>query len=65
MPKVGRAKYHSVNLKKNTGTGKVVSFTNFAGRGLVLRKQILRKVGSGNCAGGKGCYTSKAFGKMF
>lgn len=63
MPKVGRARYHSVNLKKNTGTGKVVSFTNLAGRGLVLRKQILTKVGAGkNC---KGCYTSKAFGKMF
>ena len=64
MPKVGRAKYHSANLKKNTGTGSVVSFVSGAGRGLVLRKQIIRKVGAGKYC--KGCYTSKQWlGKMF
>tara|TARA_Y100000748_G_C15247662_1_gene391578 strand:- start:173 stop:367 length:195 start_codon:yes stop_codon:yes gene_type:complete len=64
MPKVGRAKYHSANAKRNTGTGKVVSFVNGTGRGLVLRKAIIRQVGAGTHC--KGCYTSKQWlGKMF
>ncbi len=60
MPiRVGRAKYHSTTLGRNTGTGKVVSFVNGMGRGLVMRKQILRRSGAGkNC---QDCYTSFAF----
>tara|TARA_B100002051_G_C16341982_1_gene442142 strand:+ start:210 stop:404 length:195 start_codon:yes stop_codon:yes gene_type:complete len=64
MPRVGRAKYHSTTLKKNTGTGSVVNNVNGMGRGLVLRKAILRRVGAGQHC--KGCYTSKQVtGKMF
>lgn len=43
MPQHGRAKYHSVNLKSNTGTGHVVSSSSFMGRGVVLRKAITRR----------------------
>ena len=43
MPNHGRAKYHSTNLKSNTGTGKVVSSSGFMGRGLVIRKAIMRR----------------------
>lgn len=43
MPQHGRAKYHSVNLRSNTGTGKVVSSGSFMGRGLVIRKAIMRR----------------------
>ena len=56
MPKVGRAKYHSINLKSNTGTGKVVNYSGFMGRGIVLRKQIGRRA---SCSKGGNCYTSK------
>ena len=65
MPRVGRAKYHSPTLKKNNSHGNgVVSFVNGMGRGLVLRKVILKKVGAGKYC--KGCYTSKQMmGKMF
>jgi len=57
MPiRVGRAKYHSVNLKSNQGTGKVVSRIGFMGRGIVLRKQIMSK---GFCPASGDCYTSK------
>lgn len=42
MPRIGRAKYHSVNLKSNTGRGGVVSSSGFMGRGLVIRRAITR-----------------------
>ena len=42
--KVGRAKYHSTTLKSNQGTGKVVNRVGFMGRGIVLRKVVLRNV---------------------
>ena len=59
MPRVGRSKYHSTTLKSNTGTGSVVNNINGMGRGLVLRKQIIRRVGAKNCVAN--CYTSFAF----
>ena len=59
MPRVGRAKYHSPTLKSNQGTGSVVSNVNGMGRGLVLRKQLIRRVGAKNCI--ENCYTSFAF----
>tara|TARA_Y100001970_G_scaffold70426_1_gene89667 strand:- start:2067 stop:2276 length:210 start_codon:yes stop_codon:yes gene_type:complete len=64
--RTGRAKYHSVTAKKNNNHGKgVVSFQSGMGRGLVLRKMILTKVGTGNATHCKNCYTSKAFGKIW
>ena len=59
MPRVGRARYHSTTLKSNTGTGSVVNNVNGMGRGLVLRKNIIRRVGAKNCVAN--CYTSFAF----
>ena len=56
MPQHGRAKYHSVNLRSNTGTGKVVSSSSFMGRGLVVRKAIMRR---STCVD-KQCYNSKS-----
>ena len=56
MPQHGRAKYHSVNLKSNTGTGKVVSSSSFMGRGLVVRKAIMRR---STCVDKK-CYIGKS-----
>ena len=57
MPiRTGRAKYHSVTLKSNQGTGKVVNYSGFMGRGIVLRKQIMQRA---TCSKGNDCYTSK------
>ena len=47
MPRIGRAKYHSVNLKSNTGRGGVVSSSGFMGRGLVIRRAITRRSACG------------------
>ena len=54
--KIGRAKYHSTTLKSNQGTGKVVSSVGFMGRGIVLRKALVRR---SFCPTGGNCYTSK------
>jgi hypothetical protein len=56
MPNHGRAKYHSTNLRSNTGTGKVVSSSGFMGRGLVIRKAIMRR---STCVDNK-CYIGRS-----
>ena len=57
MPiRTGRAKYHSVTLKSNQGTGSVVNYSGFMGRGIVLRKQIMQRA---VCSKDGDCYTSK------
>lgn len=65
MPGYGRARFASKFANAHTGTGKVIQPINMMGRGLALRKAIIRKVGAGkNCT--KECYNSKQMmGKMF
>ena len=58
MPLYGRARHVTklVNKKSNTGNGGVRSFAGFMGRGIVLRKQIMKKA---VCSKSGDCYTSK------
>ena len=65
MPGYGRARFASKYASSHTGTGRVISFVNMMGRGVVLRKAIIRRAGAGkNCT--KECYNSKQMmGKMF
>ena len=58
MPLYGRARHKTklVNKKSNTGNGGVRSFAGFMGRGVVLRKQIMKKA---VCSTSGDCYTSK------
>ena len=59
MPRVGRARYHSTTLRSNTGTGSVVAAVRGAGRGIVIRKKLIQRVGGPNCH--QNCYTSFSF----
>tara|TARA_B110000967_G_C18839829_1_gene538740 strand:+ start:649 stop:846 length:198 start_codon:yes stop_codon:yes gene_type:complete len=57
MPNVGRAKGINMmkNKKSNTGTGSVVNYSGFMGRGIVIRKRIISRA---VCSTGGNCYTS-------
>tara|TARA_B110000444_G_scaffold191472_1_gene181222 strand:+ start:139 stop:342 length:204 start_codon:yes stop_codon:yes gene_type:complete len=62
----GRARFASKLINSHTGTGKVVSFINMAGRGIVLRKAIIRRAGNGKTCANKDCYNSKQMmGEIF
>ena len=65
MPGYGRARFASKVANSHTGTGKVIQPINMMGRGLALRKAIIRKVGAGKSCN-ENCYNSKQMmGKMF
>jgi len=53
----GRAKGKNkmINKASNTGTGSVVNYSGFMGRGIVIRKRIMSRA---VCSKGGNCYTS-------